>query len=584
MYQSGTQGDPAHFLQLYLKVARITQLATPTGYEEEAMGTQQTVDAVVIGAGFGGIYAMHKLANEQGLKVAGFDRAMGPGGTWYWNRYPGALSDSESYVYQYFFDKELYQDTTWKNTYVTQPEILSYLEGVVERFDLAKHFQFGVGIAASRYDEATNQWELTTDDGDSIRATYVVNAVGLLAAVNMPEIPGRDSFDGQLVHTARWPDGLDVTGQRVAVIGNGSTGQQVVTALGPKVAELGVFIRTPQYSVPVGLRPMGEGEVAQYHADFEETRQKVFGSALGFGIDEVERSLWDYSEEQREQIFSAAWEQGGGFRFMFSTFGDLASDENANMIAGEFVKDRIRETVKDPETAQKIMPEGLHARRPLCDNGFYATFNLPQVEAINVSDTPIQEITSTGIRTSDGIHREYDVIVFATGFDAVDGNYRRMDLAGRNGLSIGEAWKENPTSYLGMTTPGFPNWFMVLGPKGPFCNLPSAIEVQVEWISAAIAHARTEGIAMIEPSAAAEEKWSEHCSSLATGSVFGRVDSWIFGANIPGKKPSVLFYLGGLAAMKGLLDQEAGDGYPNLMQAPRDTAHAHETSQLTTAN
>ncbi|WP_336716622.1 flavin-containing monooxygenase [Arthrobacter sp. USHLN218] len=544
------------------------------------MGTQQTVDAVVIGAGFGGIYAMHRLANEQGLTVLGFDRAMGPGGTWYWNRYPGALSDSESYVYQYFFDKELYQDTTWENTYLTQPEILSYLEGVVDRFDLRRHFRFGVGIAASHYDEAANQWELTTDDGGLIRATYVINAVGLLAAVNLPDIPGRDSFEGKLVHTARWPEGLDVTGQRVAVIGTGSTGQQVVTALGPTVAKLGVFVRTPQYSVPVGLRPMDEGEVEQYHADFDKTRDKVFGSALGFGLDEVERSLWDYSEQQREQIFTDAWNEGGGFRFMFSTFGNLATDEEANMIAGEFVKDRIREIVKDPEIAAKIMPAGLHARRPLCDNGYYRTFNLPQVEAINVSDTPIEEITPTGIRTSDGIHREYDVIVFATGFDAVDGNYRRMDLTGRNGLRINEAWKDDPTSYLGMTTAGFPNWFMVLGPKGPFCNLPSAIEAEVEWISGAIAHARENGIATIEPTAEAEEKWSKICSDLATGSVFGRVDSWIFGANIPGKTPSVLFYLGGLAAMKELLVREAEAGYPNLMAAAGGTAQGRGRSEL----
>lgn len=548
------------------------------------MGTQQTVDAVVIGAGFGGIYAMHKLANEQGLTVLGFDRAQGPGGTWYWNRYPGALSDSESYVYQYFFDKELYQDTTWENTYLTQPEILSYLEGVVDRFDLRRHFRFGVGITASHYDDAANQWELTTDEGDTIRATYVVNAVGLLAAVNFPDIKGRDSFQGQMVHTAQWPEGLDVSGKKVAVIGTGSTGQQVVTALGPQVDNLGVFVRTPQYSVPVGLRPMAEGEVEQYQADYEKTREKVFGSALAFGIDEVERSLWDYSEQEREQIFTKAWNEGGGFRFMFSTFGNLASDEEANMIAGQFVKDRIREIVKDPETAAKIMPSGLHARRPLCDNGYYETFNLPQVEAVNVTDTPIVEITATGIRTADGTHREYDVIVFATGFDAVDGNYRRMDLTGRGGLHINEAWKENPTSYLGVTTPGFPNWFMVLGPKGPFCNLPSAIEVEVEWISDAIAHARKNGIATIEPTVEAEQKWSEHCQDLATGSVFGRVDSWIFGANIPGKKPSVLFYLGGLSAMKDLLDQEAQAGYPNLMSTEAAEDRDRDQPVLATAS
>lgn len=537
------------------------------------MDTHDTVDAVVIGAGFGGIYAMHKLANEQGLNVIGFDRAHGPGGTWYWNRYPGALSDSESYVYQYFFDKELYQDTTWENNYLTQPEILAYLEGVVDRFSLRQHFRFGTGIASSHYDDAANQWELTADDGKVIRATYVVNAVGLLAAVNFPDIPGRDTFEGDLVHTAQWPEDLDVSGKRVAVIGTGSTGQQVVTALGPQVASLGVHMRTPQYSVPVGLRPMREGELEQQHADFEKTREKIFGSALGFGIDEVSRSVWDHTEEEREQIFTEAWNEGGGFRFLFSTFGDLASDEEANRIAGRFVQDRVKEIIEDPETAKKVMPTGLHARRPLCDNGFYHTFNLPHVEAVNLSDTPIEEITPTGIRTSDGTHREYDVIVFATGFDAVDGNYRRMDLTGRDGLHINEAWKENPTSYLGMTTPGFPNWFMVLGPKGPFCNLPSAIEVQVEWISDLIAHARRHSIATIEPTAEAEAEWSEHCQELAKGSVFGRVDSWIFGANIPGKKPSVLFYLGGLASMRELLAEEKQAGYPHLIQQEKGSVH-----------
>ncbi|MGJ9374188.1 flavin-containing monooxygenase [Nesterenkonia sp. CF4.4] len=529
------------------------------------MEAHQTVDAVVIGAGFGGIYAMHKLANEQGLSVLGFDRAEGPGGTWYWNRYPGALSDSESYVYQYFFDKELYQDTTWENNYVTQPEILDYLEGVVDRFDLRRHFRFGLGISASNYDDANNQWVLTTDAGETIRATYVINAVGLLAAVNLPDIAGRDSFEGELVHTAQWPKDLDVTGQRVAVIGNGSTGQQVVTALGPQVRQLGVFMRTPQYSVPVGLRPLREGELAQFHDDYEQTREKIFGSALGFGIEEVGRSIWDYTEEEREQIFTDAWNEGGGFRFMFSTFGDLSVDEDANRIAGRYVQDRIKEIVTDPETARKVMPTGLHARRPLCDNGFYQTFNMPHVEAVNLSHSPIEEITPTGIRTADGIHREYDVIVFATGFDAVDGNYRRMDLTGRDGVHINGAWKDDPTSYLGMTTPGFPNWFMVLGPKGPFCNLPSAIEVQVEWISDAISQARADGIAVIEPTQEAERRWSEHCQELAKDSVFGRVDSWIFGANIPGKSPSVLFYLGGLAAMRELMKAEADAGYPNLI-------------------
>lgn len=529
------------------------------------MQNEKTVDVVVIGAGFGGIFAMHKMANEQKLNVLGFDRASGPGGTWYWNRYPGALSDSETYVYQYFFDKELYQDFDFNTNYITQPEILAYLEGVVERFDLGKHFRFNEGITSSRFDDTTQMWVLTTDSGDVVRTKYVINALGLLAAVNYPDIPGRDSFEGTLVHTAQYPDDLTLEGQRVAVIGTGSTGHQVVTAIGPVVDKLGVFARTPQYSVPVGLRELSKEEVAQYHADFEKTRDKVFGSALGYGIDEVSRSIWDYSEEERNKIFERAWNEGGGFRFMFSTFGDLASDEDANRIAGEFIKKKIRETIKDPAKAEKIMPSGLHNRRPVCDNGFYETFNYDHVEPINLTDTPIEEITPTGIRTQDGVHREYDVIIFATGFDAVDGNYRRMDLKGRNGIDINDAWKDSPTSYMGVTTPGFPNWFMILGPKGPFSNLPTAIEMQVEFISGLIEHARTEDIALVEPTPEAEAHWDKLSQEAAEGSLYASADSWIFGANIPGKPRSLLFYMGGVSEMKRLFEEEAAAGYPNLI-------------------
>lgn len=540
------------------------------------MQNEQTVDVVVIGAGFGGVFAMHKMANEQNLNVLGFDRASGPGGTWYWNRYPGALSDSESYVYQYFFDKELYQDFEFKTNYITQPEILAYIEGVVERFDLAKHFRFNEGITSSRFDDMTQQWVLTTDNGDVVHAKYVINAVGLLAAVNFPDIPGRDSFEGDLVHTAQYPEDLDLQGKRVAVIGTGSTGHQVVTAVGPIADQLGVYVRTPQYSVPVGLREVSAEELAQYHTDFEKTRDKIFNSALGYGIDEVSRSIWDYSEEERNEIFEKAWNEGGGFRFVFSTFGDLASDEEANLIAAEFIQKKIRETIKDPDKAEKVMPKGLHNRRPVCDNGFYATFNYDHVEPINISDTPIDEITPTGIRTNDGIHREYDVIIFATGFDAVDGNYRRMNLTGRNGLDINEAWKDNPTSYMGVTTPGFPNWFMILGPKGPFSNLTTAIEMQVEFISGLIEHARAENIALVEPTAEAEARWDKLSEDAAEGSLYASADSWIFGANIPGKPRSLLFYMGGVAEMNRLFAEEAAAGYPNLITEESSVSQTSE--------
>ena len=522
-------------------------------------------DAIVIGAGFGGLYALHKLRNEQGLKVQAFDKAGDVGGTWYWNRYPGALSDSETQVYCYSFDKELLQEWDFDTSYVNQPKILSYLNHVTDRFDLRRSISFNTGIAGAHFDETRELWVVRTDTGATHTARFIVTALGLLSVINYPNIPGRDSFKGELYHTGAFPQNLSFAGKRVGVIGTGSTGLQVNTALAPQVGHLTVFQRSPQYSVPVGNRPLSKDQVAEIKQNYDSVWEHVFSSMTGFAFTESNIPTFSVSAEEREAIFEKAWQKGGGFNYMFGTFNDIAVDAAANEAAASFIRRKIAQTVKDPETARKLTPTDLYARRPLCDSGYYEIFNRDNVALVDCKATPIEAIVPNGIRTADGVVHELDMIIFATGFDAVDGNYKVMDLRGRGGQTMAEHWQEGATGYMGTMTAGFPNMFMVLGPHGPFSNLPPAIEMQVEMIADLVAKATREDLASIEISNKAEAAWVNHCDELAAGSLFSQVDSWIFGANIPGKKRTLVFYFGGV----GQFRKEAADlirkGYPGFL-------------------
>ncbi|MBB3082478.1 flavin-containing monooxygenase [Geodermatophilus sabuli] len=536
----------------------MTPLSTPGATIPR--GSHVDYDAIVIGAGFGGIYMLHKLRNELGLTVRAYDRASGVGGTWHWNRYPGALSDTEGFVYRYSFDRELLQDYDWSTRYLKQTDILAYLEHVVDRFDLARDIQLDTGITAAVFDEDTNSWTVTTDRGETVTATYVVTALGLLSKINMPDIPGIDTFAGEIIHTGAWPEEHDLRGKRVGVIGNGSTGQQVISAIAPEAEHLTVFMRTPQYSVPAGDRAMSPEEVSAIKRDYDSIWDQVRNSVVAFGFEESTVPAMSVSEEERQRVFQENWDIGGGFRFMFGTFCDIATDPAANEAAASFIRSKISEIVEDPEKARILTPTDLYARRPLCANHYYETFNRDNVSVADIKAHPIVEITPDGLRTADGRTHELDVLVLATGFDAVDGNYLAMDLRGRGGRSINEAWAEGPASYLGTSTAGFPNLFMILGPNGPFTNLPPSIETQVEWIGTLVAEAQERGTA-VEASTEAERAWTETCRTIADMTLFPRVDSWIFGANIPGKTQTVMFYMGGLANYRAQLAEVADDGF-----------------------
>ncbi|KAK1019202.1 hypothetical protein LTR54_001017 [Friedmanniomyces endolithicus] len=504
----------------------------------------ESVDAIIVGAGFSGIYTLHAL-NNIGLKCLVIDQAGDVGGTCIDVVYPGAMSDTESYVYRYSWDKEDLMSYPFKEHYVKQPEVLAYLEHVVERHDLRKHMRFNTQMLCANWTDESNRWHITVTGDKKVTAKYLITGLGLLSAKNFPSIPGLETFKGDLHHTAAWPKDYSVTGKRVGVIGCGSTGVQVITEIGRHVKTLTCFQRHPQYSVPSGDQKVTPEYRAWINENWDDIFYRVRHSITAFGFKESEQSYHDASTEERLRVFEENWEKGNGFRFMFGTFNDIATDAEANEGACEFIRNKIDQIVKDPEKARKLKPHDVYARRPLCDgnasNGetYFEQFNRPNVHIVDLKETPIEQVEAEGVRTSDGTLHQLDVLIFATGFDAVEGNYTRILIHGRDGVSLKDAWADSgPTSYLGVCMPGFPNMFMENGPKGAFTNQPPAIEAQVEFITGLIAHAQKVGgkTPVIEATSEAEQQYSGLCENLAANSLFWKAqDNWIFGANIPGR-------------------------------------------------
>jgi cyclohexanone monooxygenase len=532
-------------------------------------GTVEQIDAVILGAGFSGLCMLHKLRNDRGLNARIYDKAGGVGGTWYWNRYPGARSDTESFVYSYSFDPKLYDEWEWSDRYPKQPEILSYLEHVADRYDLRRSIVFNTAVTAAHFNEDTNRWDIETDTGERVSARWIVTGLGLLSAPNVPNIPGLESFKGETYHTSRWPhEPVDFSGKRVGVIGTGSTGVQLVTEVGPKAGHLTVFQRRAQYSVPARHGPLPKEEVQRIKSDLDRYFNEVLRSGTCFGFPESSTPTMSVSPEERERVYEDAWEKGGGFRFMFGTFSDIAVDREANEAAAEFVRKKIRQIVKDPKKADILTPTDLYARRPLCDAGYFETYNRDNVDVVDVGKHPIIEITPKGIRTEEG-EFELDILIFATGFDSVTGNFNRIDFRGRGGKKLKDHWKDGPRAYFGLCPAGFPNIFTIYGPPGPFTNQPPVIEWQCEWVAQTIVDVEKSGKQTIEATPEAEQKWLDDCIEIAEGTLFTKIDWWAMGTEVPGKPRAVMFFMGGMGAYVDRLEQATADGYKGFVLGAR---------------
>ena len=524
----------------------------------------ETVDALVVGAGFSGMYQLHKL-RDMGLSVKVFEAGEDVGGTWYWNRYPGARVDIESMAYSYSFSKELEQDWVWSEKYSPQPELLRYAQHVAERFDLKRDISFNTRVASAHFDEDNDQWLITTECGKRVRARYLVMATGVLSAAKTPDIAGRDDFKGETYQTGLWPkEGVDFTGKRVAIIGTGSSAVQSIPLIAEEADELVVYQRTAAYSTPAFNRPLTNSEIDTMKGNYEQYRQEQRLSPAGILNPErqMERVM-DVPKEERQRRFEEAWDEGL-LTGLMSTFSDIQLDEEANHEVAEFIRERIRNTVQDKQTADDLTPKAYPyaTKRPCIDTNYYETYNRENVSLVNLRRTPIETITETGIETSDGA-REFDAIVYATGFDAMTGPLLRVDIRGRGGKRLVDAWIDGPRSYLGIAIHGFPNLFTITGPSSPsvLSNMLVSIEQHVDWVSDCIGWMNENGKTAIEPSDEAERDWAEHTAHLAGMTLFPQADSWYMGANVPGKPRMFLAYVGGVGAYRLICDQIAATGY-----------------------
>jgi cation diffusion facilitator CzcD-associated flavoprotein CzcO len=524
---------------------------------------RRDVDVVVVGAGFAGLYAHHRL-RPLGLTVQGFEAAADVGGTWWWNRYPGARCDVESMDYCYSFSPDLEQEWTWTERYATQPEILSYADHVAARFDLRRDIQFGTRVTAASWDETAQRWELVTDRADHVSARFLLMAVGCLSAAKQPEVDGIETFRGRTFHTGRWPhEGVDFTGLRVGVIGTGSSGIQSIPLIARQAAHLTVFQRTPNFTMPAKNAPLDAEAVRARKASYREHRQRMRQSRAGVVVAVPEDSALSVDADTREARYEAAWESGTLYG-MVAAFTDLLFDRDANETAASFVRARIQDTVDDPDVAERLSPRA-HAfgtKRPCLDSGYYATYNRDNVTLVDVRATPIVEITPAGIRTSSG-EFELDSIVFATGFDAMTGPLLAPEITGLGGMKLRDKWAAGPRTYLGLATAGFPNLFTITGPGSPsvLVNMMVAIEQHVDWIADCISYLRDHDVAAIDPTLDAEDAWVDHVNDVANHTLFPTANSWYMGANVPGKPRVFMPYIGGLPRYTQTCEEVAADDY-----------------------
>ncbi len=526
--------------------------------------TQPPLDVVIVGAGFAGLYAIHKLRGR-GFSLRCFEAAPDVGGVWYWNRYPGARCDVESLQYSYSFAPGIEREWRWTERFSAQPEILAYIRHVADRLDLKRDITFETRVIRAAWHDADRLWDLTTDTGEHLRAHHLIMASGGLSVTRTPDFPGLETFAGQTCHTGMWPDApVDFRGKRVAVIGTGSSAIQAIPEIARDAAELHIFQRTPNFIIPSRNRPLDEAANQDWIAnrDVLRARARVTGTLYDFS----DRGALDVDADIREATYRARWEKGG-VNFVHS-FNNLYTDEAANVTAADFVRARIREIVQDPVTADLLCPKDhpLGSKRICVASGYYETFNRPNVHLVDLRAEPLETLTPNGLRTT---ARDYDadIIVFATGYDALTGALTAIDITGTGGQPIGEKWAKGPINYLGLMTAGFPNMFIVTGPGSPsvLVNMIVGIEQHIDWIADCLVWLRDRGAPSIEPTSDAEQNWVAHVNAEADKTLFVKANSWYLGANIPGKPRVFLPYAGGIARYRATCDTIAAAGYEGFL-------------------
>jgi cation diffusion facilitator CzcD-associated flavoprotein CzcO len=536
--------------------------------ESQARTVPASVDVVIVGAGFSGMYLLHKL-RRMNLTAIVFEAGTDVGGTWYWNRYPGARVDVESLAYSYSFSDELEQEYEWEERYPTQPEILKYARHVADRFDLRRDIVFRTRVTAATWDEDGTDWLVRTEHEDAVRARFVVMATGCLSSSKLPEIPGLDTFRGATYHTAHWPhEGVDFTGLRVGLIGTGSSGVQSIPVIAEQAADLTVFQRTPAYSLPARNRKLRPQEVADMKAHYRDFRQAQRESGFGVPTPVPTKSALEVSGAERDRTFEVAWESGSLVNLL-TAYKDLATDQAANDTAKEWIHRKIHDIVQDVRVADDLSPQyPVGTKRPCLDTGYYETYNRPNVHLVNLQRTPLVEVTQKGIRTT-AQEYEVDVIVYATGFDAMTGALTNIDIRGRDGLSLKETWSAGPRTFLGIGSAGFPNLFMITGPGSPsvLSNMVVSIEQHVDWVADAIDHLGEQGLRTIEPTLEAQDAWVDHVNVIAGYTLYPEANSWYMGANVPGKPRVFMPYAGGVGEYRKKCDEVAAKGYEGFALA-----------------
>ena len=523
------------------------------------------LDAAIIGTGVAGLYQLH-LLRKQGLNVKAFDTASGVGGTWYWNRYPGAKFDSESYIYQYLFDEKLYKDWSWSERFPGQPEIERWMNYVADRLDLRKDIQFNTTIKSADWDNEAERWNLVTEDNQQINCQFVVSCAGMLSAPLAEPFPGINEFKGEVFHTSRWPKSkLDFSGKRVGVVGNGATGIQVIQTIASDCGELKVFIRSPQYVNAMNNPKYGEKEVAEYKARFEWFQENLPKTFSGFEFEWQDGSWSENSPEEREAVLERIWENGS-LELWLSSFKEIFFDAEINEQVSEFVRNKMRERLKDERLCELLIPTdyGFGTHRVPLESGYLEAYHLPHVSAVSVKENPISRVSREGLVLQDGTVFELDVIILATGFDAGSGALTRIDIKGKNGRTLKNEWQKEIRTTMGLQIHGYPNLFTTgapLAPSAALCNMTTCLQQQAEWINDCIAHVRKQNKNVIEPTEKTQDDWVTHHDETAEATLVTKTHSWYMGSNVDGKPRRLLSYIGGVGTYREKCIEVAESGY-----------------------